>query len=1196
MVRENPFLEKTKQWDILKDIYKKLNTRVRINYNRSNETQIKAEIKRLTANPIMEEKIKITKKPKRSLIWRELKEYTPIPRIRYGSVTEIENELKTQKNVNKAIHFLENPVNESRFEANVDVFLQVKNYLNIKLGWVLELAFEANGEVSYKIFKNVDEIKRMLDLISAGTEISNENVEGSDVEAIINFIEFGGLVEMTWYDSKKYHKTNGGAYFKYYHDLNLDLTKYQIYTKWEKVNHSPCILYALEQAGINEEDMIRLKGKIVENHVLFRKLPFIANFLNINIQLTSYEENKKEHLIKLFKGQVQRTAELREGSKNYNYIKIGCVDNHYFLNEQTDITYWAIHYHEQLKDHPLYPKLHYISNKRKPTLSKKYLTSFEVIKELYKLGDKHLKPISIENVNSYNHVEPFADYTKLRNPHKACNCKTELYNECHFPKEHKVNHMNFCSDSLCQLMSVDCQCKRSEYNEYKDYSKIHNPTLFKGNFKKVAKNPNLNFNLIFLDLETKIGDKGYHVPYCLSYAMVRFITTAEGLQETDDTNEYNFYGLDCVQQFLDSLTSDSVIIAHNLAFDFRGFVDHLTQLGKPIETGTKLKHIQCKYKKYHLVFKDNLAFLNFPLKELPPMFKLPSGDKDVYPYEFITKDNFESFIDIEEINNYPNYNKEFDKEGFYQNCIKTNSIIEKVDDSTGNVTDCSKNRLSNGKLLVDIKNYTIHYCNQDVNILKQSYLKFRQQIKEITKIDILNLISLPQLADMYFKSQGCHDYCFSLSGVAQDFIRKCAVGGRVMTAKNEKWHVKGEKINDFDANGLYPSGTTRLNGFLQGLPQVLTEQDIQNFTTDNFDYYFVEIEVNSVGLHRDFPLQSIKDQNGIRNFTNDLIGKTFHIDKTGLQDLVKFQLVTYKVIRGYKFTNGFNPKIRDLIKSLYQKRLEMKNEGNPIQQAYKLILNASYGKLIQKPIKTEKKFYSGDEVSIRNYLIRKVNTIDSYVRVNENLILLKTKKSIVDHFTPCHLACQILSMSKRIMNEVMCLAEDNNIQILYQDTDSMHLYDSDISKLINKYKQTYNKELEGNQLGQFSSDFNVKGADKNYPITSVESLFVGKKSYIDKLEYKQNGEIKHDYHIRCKGLPTSVIKDFDSDVMKTYRRFFDGEKIEFDLSKVCIMKMEKNYRVTKTKTFTRNVYFNSEKKNIFINRGNGYKYISRVQN
>ena len=35
-------------------------------------------------------------------------------------------------------------------------------------------------------------------------------------------------------------------------------------------------------------------------------------------------------------------------------------------------------------------------------------------------------------------------------------------------------------------------------------------------------------------------------------------------------------------------------------------------------------------------------------------------------------------------------------------------------------------------------------------------------------------------------------------------------------------------------------------------------------------------------------------------------------------------------------------------------------------------------------------------------------------------------------------------MSKRVMNEVMCLAEDNELGIKYQDTDSMHIEMDDI--------------------------------------------------------------------------------------------------------------------------------------------------------
>ena len=38
------------------------------------------------------------------------------------------------------------------------------------------------------------------------------------------------------------------------------------------------------------------------------------------------------------------------------------------------------------------------------------------------------------------------------------------------------------------------------------------------------------------------------------------------------------------------------------------------------------------------------------------------------------------------------------------------------------------------------------------------------------------------------------------------------------------------------------------------------------------------------------------------------------------------------------------------------------------------------------------------------------------------------------------------------MNEVMCLSEDINIPIYYQDTDSIHLIEDDLPKLQESYK------------------------------------------------------------------------------------------------------------------------------------------------
>ena len=70
-----------------------------------------------------------------------------------------------------------------------------------------------------------------------------------------------------------------------------------------------------------------------------------------------------------------------------------------------------------------------------------------------------------------------------------------------------------------------------------------------------------------------------------------------------------------------------------------------------------------------------------------------------------------------------------------------------------------------------------------------------------------------------------------------------------------------------------------------------------------------------------------------------------------------------------------------------------------------------------------------------------------------------------------HLGCQILSYSKRIMKQVMCLADDQNIKIHYQDTDSMHIEAHKVDMLNRLYKRKYGKELIGEELGQFHNDF-----------------------------------------------------------------------------------------------------------------------------
>ena len=63
-------------------------------------------------------------------------------------------------------------------------------------------------------------------------------------------------------------------------------------------------------------------------------------------------------------------------------------------------------------------------------------------------------------------------------------------------------------------------------------------------------------------------------------------------------------------------------------------------------------------------------------------------------------------------------------------------------------------------------------------------------------------------------------------------------------------------------------------------------------------------------------------------------------------------------------------------------------------------------------------------------------------------------KEIDTHYNRQHCACEILSMSKVIMNEVMCLAEDIGADIEYTDTDSMHI---DFDKVDALALQAHNK-------------------------------------------------------------------------------------------------------------------------------------------
>ena len=290
-----------------------------------------------------------------------------------------------------------------------------------------------------------------------------------------------------------------------------------------------------------------------------------------------------------------------------------------------------------------------------------------------------------------------------------------------------------------------------------------------------------------------------------------------------------------------------------------------------------------------------------------------------------------------------------------------------------------------------------------------------------------------------------------------------------MCGYNKKWHIT-EPLFDFDAVSLYLSAKDGLK-VIQGIPKVIPSDKLNLEFLKTTDAYVIEIKILSVEKHYPFPLivQKIKGLN--LNDDNIIEPVIMVVDNITLEDLIEFQKIKFEIIKGYYWNEGSDIKIQKVIRNLFNKRVEYKKQKNPLQNLYKLIMNSCYGKTIEKPINKDWKYIKGHEEA-DNYAIKNYIRIVDHIKLNNSDIeAFRVKRPIDQHFNFSLLGIQVLSMSKRIMNEVMCLAYDIGCKIYYQDTDSMHIRVQDLEKLQNEFKKKYNRELVGSNLGQFHSDF-----------------------------------------------------------------------------------------------------------------------------
>lgn len=784
----------------------------------------------------------------------------------------------------------------------------------------------------------------------------------------------------------------------------------------------------------------------------------------------------------------------------------------------------------------------YLYNNDKKNNCKTY--NLVLFKEHYFIDKKmDITSFSIINYHKIKHINEFNKIYKItKNNYKKSNkrglmskqvVKLMLENELFEPLTYSNELFNTQFGNrdfeLVNLDYEDNNCNLIKYEESKD----------KVEYKKI----------IYFDFETYINNNNKHIPYlCCSV--------------DEDNNKNVFYGENCGKELLNTLNCNTILIAHNSSYDLNFIICYFNKIDQLIKRSSKT--IQCKgvYNNFKILIKDSYSMISMPLRDFGKCFNLDQG-KEVISY-----------------NSYNDYfNTDIYENGLYPINIILNEFKNDKEKQKIFIENIEKWNLRKGDYF-DIIGYSKEYCLIDCIVLKKGYETFRKWILDICNMDIIKIITIASLADKYFIKEGCYEDCYELNGIPRHFIQQSVVGGRCMSNNNKKYYIKNTNISDFDAVSLYPSAMFRLNGYLKGKPKLLKENELNYDFLKNQDGYFVEIKINKINKRRGFSLISKINNEGIRDFNNDYKNEKFIVDKITLEDWIEYHNINFEVLKGYYFNEGFNTKIKEKIKYIFEERLRLKKENNPSQLVFKLIMNSSYGKTIQKPIDNETKIFKSYEECI-HYVKINYNYIKEFFNItNSNLWIVKVSKPINTHFSRPHIGSTILSMSKRIMNEVMTTAEDNGYMIYYTDTDSIHLHTEDIPKIQNIFNKKYGRELIGKNMGQFHTDFDLKGAKKD--IYSKNLIILGKKCYMDELIGKnEKDEIVKGFHLRMKGVPNSTIlyecKKLNISPLEMYERLYNGEKQSFDLLESgnrCQFKQSNNYSMYSVNEFTRTLQFN----------------------
>ena len=983
------------------------------------------------------------------------------------------------------------------------------------------------------------------------------------------------------------------AFFPYRNNSKIDLTRYQIYGSSKKENmanaEKHCLLYCLKKLGIADASI---------NH-LERNLSFGQYITKTDLREKVPQAIKKKLVLHYFRKNGEKGMKKHceiHGKEYSDEIHLAMHSNHIFLYDaKTDWNLQAI-------------KKNY----------KKYLH------EALQNGE-----LSLEKAKTFDRI----DRGKLKfNFNKKNNNKASSLQIVHY-----LHQQGFFEEgtSLTNSLLESAKCtnldkKNTVTISLDEISGDQKP--FKLKKKKKKGEVIILRSIFYADTEAVVqGDSsnkkkgGGRNGKKHRLLMMQACSNERMSNETDEENgllppilvECNSSNSrrEAIKKFFDGMLQRSVkendgdkqkgcvryeiiVYFHNLKYDFKLMEQDLVEMGK-------VKQICIRDQNYYSIslthgsdvqftFKDSYKLLTTRLSEFPSIFNLPAKLRkmEAIAYKFYN----------EEIMKYECHSIEE-----YKNCLVSNEEKETFQKIFSDENNQELFNYKNGHF--NAKKYYMHYLKFDILVLRAGIQKFQKLLQEqiSNKINLHDSLTITSLTRKFLISQGCFEGTYENSKNLRDFIQQAIRGGRCDVNKNYALQVLKGPIADFDANSLYPSAIYRMCADGRGAPLGPAKKIEDWDNVWGYDHFVVKIKITKVNKKQNVPFISYKDEKtGGIVWTNEPPPHDIVVGRITLEDYIRFQEIEYEMLEGVYWNKGFNTKYGECIRVMYDGRSKWKQKkksgnplGEPMQNILKFMMNSSYGKTITKKQRSKVVYVrrtKGKRDKETGQWVKGEKDQHLFNHVDYNWTQLKSIRlfptmACFEHFyidtsyNQNHIGEMILAYSKRIFFEVLDVANDLQAPIFYTDTDSIHLYEKDVSRIEKKFEEKYlSKEfneyktpcgkntfkvkkppkitsLIGKDMGQFSIDFDditFRDGRKVEP-RAIRSIFLAKKVYIDVLEatHPVTKEKKRSYHVRAKGIPPrslmhhakKIYKDAGEDaIFKMFQDVAKGKSMEVILN------------------------------------------------